>query len=346
MDRHVPADVTYWTGIWRPGTEALSNEVQAVRLALAPRAAVVSFSAGQRSHIDWRNRALCLSARRWITLRVLARVVEPLGGVTHAWGALSDWHFMRSLGRRPMVFTVAFGGQAHAAAHYDAVRLFAIEAVALADPLLKAGIAPSRIRLVYPGVDLAEFTPGVAPESRFQVLFASAPARPDEFARRGIPLLVETARACPDIDVVLLWREWGDTTAAQRALAALSPPPNVRMVSRGQRTMAEVYRSVHAVACIYADGFGKATPNSIVEGLASGRPAIVARSCGIADLVAAAGAGYAIDPTVDSAQAAVRALQHDWLGHSARARALATQHFRLDQFVSAYRRAYAEARRH
>jgi glycosyltransferase involved in cell wall biosynthesis len=346
MDRHVPAGVTYWTGIWRPGAEALSNEVQAVRHALAPGAAVVSYSAGQRSHVDWRNRTLCLSARRWITLRVLAKVVEPLGGVTHAWGALSDWHLMRSLGRRPVVFTVAFGGLAHAAAHYDAVRIFAIEAVALADPLLKAGIAPSKIRLVYPGVNLAEFTPGAVPESRFQVLFASAPARPDEFVRRGIPLLVETARACPDIDVVLLWREWGDATAAQAALAALAPPPNVRMVSRGQRTMAEVYRSAHAVACIYSHGFGKATPNSIVEGLASGRPAIVARSCGIAELVAAAGAGYAIDPTVDAARAAVRALQHDWHGHSARARALATQHFGLEQFVSAYRRAYVDARRH
>jgi glycosyltransferase involved in cell wall biosynthesis len=334
--------VTYWTGIWRPGLEALSNEVDAVRRALSPGGPVVSFSTGQRSHLAWQHRAVCLSGRRWLALRALAAVVEPTGRLTHAWGAVSDWHFPRALGRRPVVFTVAFGGRPHPAAHYDAVRLFAVEAEPLARALEAGGIAPSRIRVVPPGVDLGAFAPGAAPEGRFQLLFASAPADTAEFAARGIPLLVDTARACPDIDVVLLRRDWGRAGDADRALAALDPPANVKVVQRGERTMAEVYQAAHAVACVYADGFGKTTPNSVVEGLACGRPAVVSRSCGIADLLTTARAGHAADRSVAAVAAAVRDLQHDWPAYSARARELATRHFGLEAFIAAYAQIYTD----
>ncbi len=104
--------------------------------------------------------------------------------------------------------------------------------------------------------------------------------------------------------------------------------------------MAEVYQAAHVVACIYADGFGKTTPNSVVEGLACGRPAIVGRACGVADLVVAAGAGHAVT-TLDEAVAAMRALQENWVAASHRARQLAERHFALETFVSAYRDIYA-----
>ncbi len=345
MDRHVPARVTYWTGIWRPGIEALSNEVDAVRRALAPAAPLVSFSAGQSSRLDFGNRAVCLSGRRWLTLRMLATLVEPMGRVTHAWGALSDWHFPRSLGRRPLVFTVAIGGRPHPAAHYESVRLFAVEAEPLGRALEAQGIARSRIRVVPPGIDLTEFSPGPAPAGRFQLLFASAPAHAGEFAVRGIPLMIEVARACPDIDLVLLWREWGDTAAADRALAALSPPPNVHVARRGPRTMAAVYRSAHAVACVYADGFGKSVPNSVVEALACGRPVVVASTSPIAELVTTAGAGCDTAYSTAGAVAAVRSLQQDWAQYSGQARALAVRHFGSEQFLAAYQQIYADLSR-
>lgn len=337
------ADVTYWTGLWRPGLEALSNEVSCVRSALAPDAPVISFSGGQRSRLTLDDRVVMLSARRRLVLRGLAAVVEPRGALTHAWGAIDDWHFLRNLGRRPLIFTVAFGGPLRDLPHYAPVSRFMVESTGLAQRLQQAGVEASRIRVVYPGVDLETFSPGPAPpgDARFRIVFASAPAHVTEFADRGIPRLVELARACPDIDVALLWREWGDGGAATRAFAALAPPANVRLETRGGRTMTDVYRGAHAVACLYAEGFGKTTPNSVVEGLACGRPVLVSPACGIADVVTQMGAGHAVR-TLDEAVAAVRALQADWHGASARARAAAQRHFDVRQFLSAYRAAYAD----
>jgi glycosyltransferase involved in cell wall biosynthesis len=342
VDRHVPARVTYWTGVWRPGAEALSNEVAAVRGALAPQAPVVSFSGGQRTRLALHDRVIMLSRRRPFVLRALAAVVEPRGEITHAWGAIDDWHFLRLLGRKPLLFTVAFDAPLRAPAHYDNVALFVAESEGLAAHLRSVGVDGARIRVVYPGVDLDVFAPPpheTAPAGRLRVVFASAPQHVEEFADRGIPLLVELARACPDIDVALLWREWGDDGAATRAFAALDPPANIVLERRGARTMTLVYQSAHVVACIYADGFGKTTPNSVVEGLACGRPVLVGRSCGIADLVVPARAGHAVT-TLDEAVAAVRALQADWLGASHRARQLAERQFGQAAFIGAYRHAY------
>jgi hypothetical protein len=94
--------------------------------------------------------------------------------------------------------------------------------------------------------------------------------RPGEIRERGIPLLIDLARDRRDIEVRLLWRTWGDVGRAQEALAALSPPSNVVVQFRDVPDMSQEYSAAHIVVCPFTKGFGKAAPNSIIEGLASG----------------------------------------------------------------------------
>lgn len=342
MDRHVPPRVTYWTGIWRPGLEAISNELVTLRAALAPGAPVVSFSQGQSSAVLPAERAIRLSGERTWMLKALAATIEATGDVTHAWGAIDDWHFLRSLGRRPTVFTVVLPGPAQPGTSYTNVDVFAAETEPLARALVDAGVPPERVRIVFPGVDLNVFRAAPAPDRRFRLIFASSPSNPHEFEARGIHLLVDIARACPDIDVVLLWREWGDEAGTTTAFDALEAPRNVVREARGTRTMSEVYQSGHAVVCLYGDGFGKSCPNSVVEGLACGRPALVSEHCGIAALVADARAGLSVKLTTDACIDAVRRLQADWARHSQCARTLAVRRFGVDAFVSTYREIYGD----
>jgi glycosyltransferase involved in cell wall biosynthesis len=337
----VPTRVTFWTGIWRPGEEALSNEIHAVRSAIAHGSPVISFSQGQRSGMSLRDRVIKLSAGRWATLRLVAGAIEPMGDVSHVWSSIGDWHLLRSVGRRPTLFTVAYGGTAWPVAHYRFVKRFAVEADVLADALVQAGVEAARIEVVIPGVDLVSFVPQPAPTGRFKLLFASAPASPREFEARGVTTLVEVARAIPGIDVSLLWRSWGDQGAARRALLALSPPRNLTVEERGDRTMPEVYGSAHAVACLYAEGFGKTVPNSVVEALACGRPVIVSPSCGVAGLVERAGAGRVASRLRDVVTA-VAEIEDDWVSSSRRARKLAELSFDASRFVADYSRLYAD----
>lgn len=337
----MPARVTYWTGIWDPGREAISKEVETLRRRLQPAAPVVSLSSGQRSSISPRERVIRLAGARRIAFRAIATVVEPLGDVTHAFGAISAWHFLRSLGRRPILFTVALPGRVLEPALYEKVTVFIAESECLADDLRRGGIAADRIRVIYPGVNLEEYRPVTRQATdRFQVLFASSPSDAKEFDARGIPLLIEMARLCPEIDVTLLWRSWGDQDAAQRAFAGLNPPQNVRIDQRRGRDMASVYQAADAVACLYEPGFGKSCPNSIVEALACGVPALVSDSCGIAGLIAREGAGIATVRQAANVAEAVRTLRHEHTKFSIAARRVAERHFDIEQFVDAYAQLY------
>jgi glycosyltransferase involved in cell wall biosynthesis len=337
----MPPRVTYWTGTWEPTREAISKEVQTLRRALQPSAPVISFSAGQRSSVSPRDRVVRLSGTRWMSFRAMAALVERLGDVTHAFGALSEWHFLRALGRRPIVFTVALPGPPLDPVRYEKVAMFVAESQCLADDLRRAGVGADRIRVIYPGVNLDEYRPAPRPaHDRFQVLFASSPSDANEFEARGIALLVELARLCPEIDVTLLWRSWGNQEAAHRAFANLQPPENIRIDTRRGREMAAVYQEVDAIACLYEPGFGKSCPNSIVEALACGVPALVSSSCGIAGLIAEHGAGIATARNAVDVAEAARTLHREHARYSAAARRVAERHFDIRQFVDAYARLY------
>ena len=344
----MPPRVTYWTGTWEPAREAISKEVQTLRRAVQPSAPVVSLSAGQRSSISVCDRVVRLAGARWMTFRATAALLEPLGHVTHAFGAMNAWHFLKALGRRPIILTVALPGPALEPELYEKVTVFVAESESLADDLRRAGVGTERIRVIYPGVNLEEYRPATrATRDRFRILFASSPSDASEFEARGIPLLVDLARRCPEIDVTLLWRSWGNQRAAQGAFANLHPPENIRIDTRRGREMAAIYQEADAVACLYEPGFGKSCPNSIIEALACGVPALVSASCGIAGLVAGNGAGIATARNPADVAEAARTLRREHARFSAAARQLAERHFDIRQFVGAYERLYettAEAR--
>lgn len=342
MDRGVPPRVTYWTGIWDPTREALSGQVDTLRHLGGSRAPVVSFSPGQRSALCPSDGVVRLSGSQWPLLRALGACVERAGDVTHVFGPMNAWHLLRAVGRRPVVFTVAIPGPALDAAMFGKVTVFVAETEVLARALRDAGVAANRIRVIGPGVDLARFTPGPSPEGRFRVLFASTPASVSELAARGIPLLIEAARLCPEIDVILLWRQWGDLDKAKQALAALRPPPNVIIDHRDADDIASVYLQAHATVWLAEAGTGKSCPNSVIEGLACGRPAIVSTSCGIGDLVCRSGAGLTPDRTPTAVVQAIRSLTTGAEGWRARARALAEREFGLSAFCDSYRSLYCQ----
>lgn len=272
-----------------------------------------------------------------MTLRACAMLVERWGEVSHVFGGLESWHLLRAVGRRPVLLTVALPGMPADRRVCDKVRIFAVESASLAKALSTAGVPSDQLRVIYPGVDLKQFAPAPLPASRpFRVLFASSPADPREFEVRGIPVLVEAAKLCPEVEFVLLWRQWGDRSAADRGLQALAPPSNVTLVTRDVTDMPAMFNSVHAVVCCYAAGFGKTAPNSVVEGLGCGRPALVSEECGIGHLIDERGAGLAVRRDPEALAAGVLALQKDIQRFSSAARLLAEQVFDLRDFRRHY----------
>jgi glycosyltransferase involved in cell wall biosynthesis len=193
---------------------------------------------------------------------------------------------------------------------------------------------------IYPAIDVDHYTPAAAPEGRFTLLFASSPADPSEIDARGVGLLIELARLRPDLDVVVLWRQWGDVAEARRVIDRRSPPPNFRLEHRDARDMAAVYQSVHATACFFDAGVGKSAPNSVVEGLATGRPALLTDTCGMADIVGAWQAGVVCPREITALAGAVDQLKRGYSNHALQARRLAEQEFDSRRALARYAALY------
>jgi glycosyltransferase involved in cell wall biosynthesis len=320
--------VTYWTGIWEPHREAISKEVAWLRSQLAPGSFVVSFTP-QRTHLLARERVLRINYHRWLLLRSAAIGLEPTGDLTHVFGGVGAvGHFLHVLGRRPILLTAVIPGPPLPPALYSRVDHFVAESAGLADTLVRAGVARNRIDVIYPPIDVSRFAPRTAPPPhRFRLLFASSPSEAAEIDQRGIGLLIDLARLRPDVDVVVAWRLWGRLADVRRALAARRPPPNF-LVEEGDRAdMVPFYEAVHATTCCFEAGYGKAAPNSVVEGLACGRPALVTDTCGIADVIREWRAGVVTSRSAVDLARGIDRLRDGYSAMSAQARRLAEAEF-------------------
>ena len=339
----MPPRVTYWTGTWDPRKEAISKEIAALRIGSRRHAPLVGFSPAHANELDLGARELRLSHRRWMALRFAAGVVEPLGDVTHVFGGRDSWHLLRAVGRRPVVLTaVVSDPPGSTPPRMDFARVV-VETENERDEWLALGYPADRLAIIRPGIDLTAFCPVRRPPVHpRRLLFASTPADPHEIDARGIPLLVELARARPDIEIAVPWRQWGDVAAARQILDALCPSSNFLVRHDDVTDMRTEFAAASATIVAFDGRIGKACPNFVVEGLAMGLPCVATSESGLAPLLAASGAGVIADRSVAALSRAVDDLLAGWEVRAARARALAEREFDLSRFRARYEELYAD----
>jgi glycosyltransferase involved in cell wall biosynthesis len=344
MGGHVPPRVTYWTGTWHPGKEAISKEIGALRVDARAQAPLVAYSIANRTRLSVRSRELTLAGHWWPVLRLAAAVVEPHGDVSHVFGGAGSWHLLRALGRRPILLTAVVAA-GNVPMPYGKCARVVVESEAAVDEWAAAGVSRERIELVRPGIDLAHYRPSPNRPGRFTVLFASTPADAAEIDSRGVGLLMDLARARPDLDVLVPWRAWGDVDRAQEAIAARRPPSNFLLQVGDVTDMRQCYAAAHATVVCFAPGVGKTCPQFVVEGFASGLPCISSLGGGLADLIDRHQAGTVARRDVASLSAAVNRVMAEYGAQSAAARQLAEAEFDVRRFRAQYEAIYSRLSR-
>jgi len=327
--------VTFWTGTWDPAKEAISKEIRALRTGDRAGAPVVAISPANR--LAYRDGVLTLPARAWPLLRVAAAAIERRGHVTHVFGGTSSWHQLRALGRRPILMTAVVPGGDDEHPPVGRIAHVVVESDESVDAWIRLGIPRDRISRIRPGVDLALFERMAPPAvDRFTLLFASTPSDPSEIGPRGIPPLIELARALPEVDLLVPWRVWGDEAALRRAVASLNPPSNVHVTWENAGDMRAWFARAHATIACFNAGAGKVTPNFVIEGLACGRPCLLSDAVGASADIERLGGGLRVPPTVEALREGVASLRTDWRVWSARAREAAQAEFDLVKFRARY----------
>ena len=326
--------IAFWTtASLEPRYEAVSQEVLSLCQAF-PRSWIFATNPHCIVRLLPRTRCVGLHPSFYPVMRAIVPLVERAFHLSHVYGDMTPWLFHKTLRRRPIVHTVTQDCPTPAVEFLKRASAVVLQTRATYDRVLTLGIEPGRVHLRFPSVDLDAFTPatGTAPSvTSPRILFATAPRTAEEMLGRGVFLLLDAAAAFPELHFRLLYRTWSSGYSslqptrqgiAERALG------NVELTDGVVSNMAAVYRSYDFTVIPYTTpAGGKECPNSALESLACGVPALVSSACTFSRFVLENRCGCVFEPTPRGLRSAVDEGLRNWKAFSCAARAAAIEHF-------------------
>jgi glycosyltransferase involved in cell wall biosynthesis len=282
-------------------------------------------------------------------LRALIPGLEFFADINHIYGEIYPWIFSKTLNRRPLVLTIASEKGCPRLDFLDRCRKIIVQTETLSKKLLALGLEENKLELLYPAVDLSRFRPrGRAPDpiGRPRVLFATAPRSQEEMDARGVNLLLMAAKTSPDIHYRLLYRRWKNGYTSLQStenLIAGCRLENVTLTNNIIHDMPSIYNEHHFTVIPYtrSDG-GKECPNSLVEGLSCGLPALITSVSPFAYFVEEHECGVVFDPTPSRLITAVELGMKRYRELSNNAIRTANTYFSQDKLLARVDRIYRE----
>lgn len=319
--------ITYFVQDYDPRREAISKEVE--MLGKSFKSSIFN--------VDTSNP---------ISLMRITKIPFLESGIYHIYTSLGDRIFLPVLKRKPLVLTGAAPAKIEkidkSFRHYHKIDAIVVESAHQKDYLIDLEVDEKKIRVIYPGVDLAKFRHFTARKSeRLRILFASAPMTEWQINTRGIGLIVKCAKSLPDTDFVMLWRKMGYDYI-------------MKMIKKNRlRNMIVINRTVRDVRHFYHDSdctivpftsmdTEKQIPMAAIESLSSGRPVLVSNMTGICGVVKKEECGIAFEPTVDSMLSAIEKLRKKYNYYHKNCRKAAEKYFSKEEFIQNYKRLYGE----
>ncbi len=149
--------------------------------------------------------------------------------------------------------------------------------------------------VILPGIDVNRFSASRPPTGDgFVLLAGSAPWNEEQFASKGVDLLLQAARRLPWLRLVFLWR--GRLLSEMEArIVRHSLADQVTVISQ-RVDVNHVLAQVHAAIVLAGQpDIVKAYPHSLLEALAAARPVLLSRCLPMAGFVRRAGCGVLVD---------------------------------------------------
>ena len=132
----------------------------------------------------------------------------------------------------------------------------------------------------------------------FTILMASAPWKKEHFSQKGIDLILEAARALPEIRWIFLWRgKYRDLLNDMIKQAGVLD--RIKIIDRVV-PIENILPDVHSVAGLYISAPGiKSYPHSLLESIAAARPVIITDNISLSGIVSKTDCGILIKPRID-----------------------------------------------
>ncbi len=333
----MPIRIAYYTGWLRPEMEGTSREVFALAQHFGA-SYILGFSPHESFRFLWKRRAFGLHPKAYIVLKIVLPLLERTQQLSHIYDTLGCWHYVRNLGRRPIILTATSGRQPLSHHLYNKVTYIVVDSEQRYNEMLQLGFPRHKLRIIYPGIDIQHFRPPHVPPhfKPFRVLFATAPPTVGELPGRGVWQILEAAHKMPDLEFILLWRPWGDSLEAVRKRIKELGLSNITLIDQFIPDMRTLYHQVHCVLAPFQENGGKSCPTSILEACACGLPVIVGVGVGIRELLINEGAGLNAGKGGNELAEALQSVQQSWDSMRIRAREVVEQFFSSSRFFDNY----------
>jgi glycosyltransferase involved in cell wall biosynthesis len=339
--------IIYWSiSCLEPEIEAVSKEVFLLAYQFR-NSFIFSVTPHHIFRLSLRKRFIGFHSKSDLFLRMIIPSIERCCDINHIYGDICPWTFYKALRRKPIVLTIASERGDLNVDFIDRCKKIIVQTEKLYKSIIDIGVSRDKIEVIYPGVDLRRFNPGInicnigVPT---KILFASAPRSREELAGRGVPLLLMAAKETPEIQYHLLYRKWkGGYTSFEptKKLIENCALKNVMLTNSVIHDMPGIYRDHHftVIPYIHSSG-GKECPNSLVESLACGRPVLISSVSPFAYFIEENQCGVVFDPNPASLVVAIEKGMKNYSELSSRAATVANKYFSQEKLLQRMSKIY------
>lgn len=192
---------------------------------------------------------------------------------------------------KPIVYTIATGMDAKRSGPPCALVVSSLQE---ADILRSRGF--QSVHVVRPGIDRSQLqvVPPSKPDREFVLLAGSAPWTKRQFETKGFDLLLKVLAQIPQTRLICLWRgtlyrEWFNR------VQSFGLADRVETIQDKADISGVLSRCHAAIVLSETAGQIKSYPNSLMEALAAGRPALISRSIPMSYYVEDTGCGKVVE---------------------------------------------------
>jgi len=338
--------IAYWaTSCLEPKIEAISKEIFSISSSF-PKSCIFSISPHFIIKGSIENRYVGCHPSFDPILRLMIPLIEKGFDISHVYGEVSPWLYHKTLQNKNLILTIASEKGTILEEFLERCRAIIVQTKGMHTHLINLGIAPDKVHLLYPGVDLTKFKPSTKNASlkKHTILFATAPRSKEELKSRGVHLLIETAKKNPDIEFHFLFRKWKSgysSLATTQKIIKNNDISNITITNNIIDDMSLVYPKHDFTVIPYTspDG-GKECPNSLIESLACGIPVLISELSPFSYFVIKHKCGEVFSPTQQGLRKAFEKGLTNYDERKKQARVVAEKFFCQNKLLAFYGQLY------
>lgn len=270
----------------------------------------------------------------------LLKYLERKANLIHIYGSLTGRLYLSLIKKRPLILTSASAliteRLEQCVSAWTSLDIIVVESERDSRTLKEMGIDSKKVVLIYPGVPTRDISPPPM-NGPFTILFASSPIAkdPDSLNRRGVSLLIETAKRLADCQFIFLWR--GRHTETLDLMLSRAATDNIKVINEIVPNINDLITDVHCTILSPEDWDEcKPCPNSLIESLACGRPVLASNRVGISNLIERERCGITFSPDTTEVENAISKLRSNYEIYRKNALPTARRYFSVEKFVGAY----------